>query len=281
MSDELAAPEVVMPASAEAPDPQVALSAYMSGPGNSKYARFVLAIMGSIPWIGSVIAASAALHAEQEQGKVNLLMYQWLEQHETTYRRLEQTVAKMVGRIEEIGEVAQARANEESYLGLVRRGFRVWDEASTDEKRDYVRRTLTNASGTRLCSDDVVRLFILWIEQYDELHFRTIRVIYRHPGSTRAEIWAALHGESVREDSAEADLFKLIIRDLSTGSVIRQQRETTYDGRFVAQGRPRVRRQASGVLASAFDDDKPYVLTDLGSQFVHYALDEPVPRLET
>lgn len=279
MSDELAAPEMATPAPTEAPDPQIALSAYMNGPGNAKYFRLVLAILGSIPWVGSVIAASAALHAEHEQGKANLLMYRWLEEHESAYRRLEQTVAKMVGRIEEIGEAAQERANEDSYLGLVRRGFRVWDEASTDEKRDYVRRTLTNAAGTKLCSDDVVRIFIQWIALYDELHFRTIRAIYRAPGSTRSEIWNELHGEAVREDSAEADLFKLIIRDLSTGSVIRQHRDTTHDGRFVAHARPRGRRPASAVLGSAFDDEKPYELTELGSQFVHYALNEPVPRL--
>jgi hypothetical protein len=33
------------------------------------------------------------------------------------------------------------------------------------------------------------------------------------------------------------------------------------------------------VLGSAFDDDKPYELTELGDQFVRYALDEAIPRL--
>jgi hypothetical protein len=260
-------------------DPQVALARYLSGPSYQKYARFIFAVLGSIPWVGSVIAASAALHAEREQGEVNLLMYRWVEEHQLAYRRLEQTVVKMIERIEQLGGPAQERLQDEHFLGLVRRAFRVWDEASTDEKREYVRRTVSNAAGTKLCSDDVVRLFLQWIAQYDEVHFRAIRVIYRAPGSTRADIWADLHGEDVRENSAEADLFKLIMRDLSTGSVIRQHRDTTADGQFLAQRPARRRQHRSPFLASTFDDDKPYELTELGSQFVHYALDEVIPRL--
>lgn len=34
-------------------------------------------------------------------------------------------------------------------------------------------------------------------------------------------------------------------------------------------------------MASAFDDDKPYELTELGSQFIHRVLNEVVPRLGT
>lgn len=94
-------------------------------------------------------------------------------------------------------------------LGLVKYGFRVWDEAGTRSTRDRVRQTLTNAAGTRICSDDVVRLFLLWLKTYDDLHMRVVRVIHKNPGATRAFMWEQIHGEEVREDSAEADLFKL------------------------------------------------------------------------
>ncbi len=30
---------------------------------------------------------------------------------------------------------------------------------------------------------------------------------------------------------------------------------------------------------SAFEDTKPYVLTELGKQFVHYTMNEVVPRI--
>jgi hypothetical protein len=262
-------------------DPHVELAAYFAKPGYEKFARFIFAAFSAIPWIGGVIAASAALHAEKEQGQVNLLMYRWLEQHQTTFKRLEETVASMVGRMQEIGEQVDERLQDDGYLGLVKHGFRVWDEASSNEKRDFVRRTLTNAAGTKLCSDDVVRLFLQWIEQYNELHFRVIRIVYRNPGITRAGTWQELHGGTVREDSAEADLFKLMIHDLSLGHVIRQERETTSDGQFLSRPRSTRRGTRSLVMKTAFDDETPYELTEVGNQFVHYAMDEVVPRLGT
>jgi hypothetical protein len=275
MTDELA-PIASAPIEDE---PQVALARYLSSPNYEKYGRFIFAILGAIPWVGSIFAASSAMHAEKEQGKVNLLMYRWVEEHEHAYRRLEDTVQKVIERIEQIGPSAQQRLDDEKFLGLVRRAFRVWDEATSEEKREYARRTVTHAAATKLCSDDLVRLFLQWIAQYDELHFRVIKVLYKQPGSTRADIWAQVHGEHVRENSAEADLFKLIISDLSLGRVLRQHRDTTHDGQFLAKTPPRSRQPRSAVLSSAFDDDKPYVLTDLGGQFVHYVLNEVVPRL--
>jgi hypothetical protein len=62
-----------------------------------------------------------------------------------------------------------------------------------------------------------------------------VKVVYENPRAPRAFIWEQIHGEEVKENSAEADLFKLIIRELTMGSVIRQHRETTADGRFLAK----------------------------------------------
>lgn len=102
-----------------------------------------------------------------------------------------------------------------------------------------------------------------------------IGAIYNTGGITRGAIWRKIGKGQVREDSADADLYKLLFRDLSTGSVIRQHRETDYYGNFVL--RPAVKRSAGGggspkTLTSAFDDEDQYVLTELGQQFVHYAM---------
>lgn len=35
------------------------------------------------------------------------------------------------------------------------------------------------------------------------------------------------------------------------------------------------------IMESAFEDSKPYVLTELGKQFVHYTLTEATTRLES
>jgi hypothetical protein len=94
----------------------------------------------------------------------------------------------------------------------------------------------------------------------------------------RAAIWRNIHGEFPREDSAEADLFKMLIRDLSMGGVIRQHRETTYDGKFIAR-KPARTGTATGTMKSAFDDQEPYELTEMGRQFVHYTMEELVPRI--
>jgi hypothetical protein len=242
--------------------------------------RCVFAAVGSIPWVGGLISASAALHAEREQGRVNELSRQWVEEHQQKIQHLNETLAQMISRLEQLGPQVEERLGDESYLGLVRYGFRVWDEAGTNSTRERVRQTLTNAAGTRICSDDVIRLFLLWLRNYDELHMRVVSVIHNNPGATRAFIWEQIHGEEVREDSAEADLFKLMIRDLSTGGVIRQHRDTTADGHFLSKRVP-TRKAKKLTLESAFEDSKPYELTKLGTQFVHYAMSELVPRIGT
>jgi hypothetical protein len=254
------------------------LGKLLDGTKYKKYGRFVFAALSSIPWIGGLIGASAAMHAELEQGQVNELMRRWLEEHRQKINLLGATLSSMTDRLEGLGAQVEARLQEESYLSLVRQGFHTWDEASTESKRDYVRRTLTNAASTRICSDDVVRIFLDWIDRYDEAHFRVIRALFRDRGATRADIWDDINGADVREDSAEADLFKLLIHDLSMGHVLRQIRATNDQGQFLAR-RPRRARVRKSTLESAFEDTKPYELTALGTQFVTYVLNETVPRI--
>jgi len=252
----------------------------LSGPNGKKYARFVMAALGSIPWVGGVISAAAALHAEKDQEKVNALQKMWLQEHEEKIQKLRLTLSQIFERFDAFGDEVRERIESEEYLTLIRRGFRSWDQADTEEKRQLVRKLLANAGVGQLCPDDLIRLFISWIDLYHEAHFLVIREIYRNPGASRGEIWDAIHGARPREDSAEADLFKLLIRDLSTGSVIRQDRETNTHGQFVRRTTRGPRPPARDTMKSAFDDEDPYVLTELGQQFVHYTMEEVVPRIE-
>jgi len=163
----------------------------------------------------------------------------------------------VVERFESLGSQIDERIQSEEYLALVRRAFRTWDRSDTQEKRRYVGNLVSNAAGTRLCSDDVVRLFIDWLDLYHEAHFAVIREIYANPGSSRFLIWDAIHGALPREDSAEADLFKLLVRDLSTGGVIRQARDTNQYGQFLRRnnsygtGMPAERPLASRIMPTA------------------------------
>jgi hypothetical protein len=139
---------------------------------------------------------------------------------------------------------------------------------------------ITNAAGTRICSDDILRLFLDWVDTYHEAHFAVIQQIYKNPGPTRYEIWVAVYGEPVpRDDSAQADLYKMLIRDLTLGGVIRQPRESDAQGRFRKKTTPPRRMPGSGTMESPFEDSKQHVLTELGKQFVHYTMNELVSRL--
>jgi hypothetical protein len=201
--------------------------------------KFVLAALGSIPWIGGFLSAAATFEVEGSTRRSSVLLTQWLEEHARKLGYLRETFETITSRFENLGAEIDERIQSEEYLNLVRRAFRVWDEASTEEKRRYVGNAVVNAAGTRICSDDVIRLFLEWLNLYHESHFAVIRQIYSNRGITRYEIWDAIYGELPREDSAEADLFRMLMRDLSTGGVIRQERETNQHGQFLRKPRPK------------------------------------------
>lgn len=253
----------------------------VSGSRRRRGSRFVLAALGGLPWVGGILGAAAAFDSDAQQGQVNDLQRQWLDEHRRKLAEVAETLGRIGQRVEELGDEAKARLESEGYLALVRKAFGAWDRSETQDKRDVLRRLLENAAGTTICSDDVVRLFIDWIERYHEAHFMIVREVYGSPRCSRAEIWLAIHGESVREDSAEADLFSLLVRDLSTGGVVRQYRETTTDGRFVQKKAPRTTRRtgAPKMMKSRFDGKEQCVLTELGKQFVHYVFTDSVRRI--
>jgi hypothetical protein len=60
---------------------------------NRKYVRFLIAALGSIPWIGGFIAASASLTAEREQQGINDLQQAWLEEHKEKIAELRDVTA--------------------------------------------------------------------------------------------------------------------------------------------------------------------------------------------
>lgn len=242
--------------------------------------KFALAALGSIPWVGGFISAAVNLKTEEGSLKTDTLQTRWLEEHQRKMEDLGDTLNDISERFDALGESIEDRIRSNEYLDVVRKAFRTWDKSDTEEKRKYVSNLVSNAVGTQLCSDDVVRLFIDWLDLYHEAHFAVIRCIYQSPGVTRANIWEDIHGDFPREDSAEADLYRYLIRDLSMGGVIRQARETTADGQFLKK-RATVRRKPtpSTTMESAFEDTKQYVLTELGKQFVHYTMNEVVERV--
>jgi hypothetical protein len=242
--------------------------------------KFFVAALGAIPWVGGFFAAAAEIRAEEAEAKKDDLRTQWLEEHHRKLGQLAKTLGDVEKRFDCFGPEVEERIQSPEYLSLVRQGFRVWDSAETEQKRTFVTNLVANSAGTRICKDDVVRLFISWLDAFHEAHFAVIAEIHANPGSTRYDIWSAIYGDLPREDSAEADLYRMLIRDLSTGGVIRQARDTTEAGEFVRRRAPNRRGPVSGTLESSFEDSKPYVLTELGKKFVHYTLLSEIRRLE-
>ena len=247
----------------------------------NKAARAGLSIAsGAIPFLGGILSAGAAYWSEAEQEHVNNILRQWIQMLEDELREKGKTIAEVIARLDMGDKDTSERIESPEYQSILKKAFRNWSSVDSESKREKIRNILTNAAATRLTSDDVVRLFIDWIALYSDFHFEVIGQIYKQSGPTRRQIWDNLGKPSVREDSAEADLYKLLIRDLSMGGVIRQHRETDYAGNFVKK-QPRSVPKGSGsrTMASAFDDSEGYELTDLGSQFVHYAMTEITARI--
>jgi len=236
---------------------------------------------GAIPFAGGVLSAVAGAWSEGEQEKVNRFFKHWIQMLQDELKEKEQTIIEIMARLDLQDEAISERVESKEYQSLVRKTFREWSGAESEEKRQYIRNILSNAAATQITSDDVVRLFIDWINQYSEMHFQVIGAIYNSDGITRGQIWSKIGKGPVREDSADADLYKLLFRDLSTGGIIRQHREVDRFGNFIpkpAQRRPK----GSGPkpLVSAFDNEEGYELTSLGRQFVHYAMTDLPLRIE-
>lgn len=242
----------------------------------------IQAIGGLIPFASGLFAAAAGAWSEEEQKQVNEFLLGLLQMVKDEVQEKHGTMLEIAARLDMHDEDIKQRIQSKEYQKLLKKAFRNWSGAESDKKREYVRNILSNAAAARVTTDEVVSLFLDWLHTYSEFHFAVIGDIYQHPGTTRKDIWSRV-GQPGRpkEVSAEADLFKLLIYDLSVGHVIRQHRETDYQGNFIPKERSKpIRGSGPKSITSAFDDEKQYELTSLGQQFVHYAMTDLPPKIE-
>lgn len=248
----------------------------------SKHSRSALnAASGLIPFAGGLLSAISGAWSEKEQEHVNQFFRHWVQGIEDELKEKETTLLEIMSRLDLQDEKISERVQSREYQSLVRKTFRDWAATESEKKREYVRNILSNAASSTIASDDVVRLFMEWIDTYSEMHFQVIGATYNANGISRGEIWRRIGREPAREDSADADVYKLLIRDLSTGGIIRQHREVDYHGNFVAKPKKKTTKGgASRTMKSAFDEEELYVLTELGQQFIHYAMTDLPIRIE-
>ncbi|MBL7105842.1 MAG: hypothetical protein ISS18_16075 [Bacteroidales bacterium] len=237
---------------------------------------------GAIPFAGGLLSAVAGAWSEKEQEEVNKFFEYWIKMIQDEIKEKEVTMIEILARLDMHDKKIKERVKSKEYQSLVKKTFREWSGAESDEKRKLIRNILANAAATDLSSDDVIKLFIDWINDYSDLHFQVIGAIYNSNGITRGAIWTKIGKSNVREDSADADLYKLLFRDLSTGGIVRQHRETDYFGNFIPKTPAQRRPKGSGTkpMTSAFDTTESYELTELGKQFVHYAMTDLPLKIE-
>lgn len=239
------------------------------------------AIGGAVPFAGGVLSAIVGAWSEGEQEKVNRFFEHWVRMLEDELKEKEETIIEIMARLDLQDEVISKRVESKEYQSLVKKTFREWSGAESEEKRVYIRNILANSAASQVSSDDVIRMYIDWINQYSEMHFQVIGAIYNSDGITRGAIWRKIGKGSVRENSADADLYKLLFRDLSTGGIIRQHREVDYYGNFIQKQTNRSPKgSGSKPSVSAFDEKEGYDLTELGKQFVHYAMSDLPLKIE-
>lgn len=245
-----------------------------------KYCKVVANAMSSISWVGMMISTKSALEGDKEQNSSNELYEEWLKVHKVKIEDLMISLDEVAGRLESIPEAYESRIESEEYLTLVRRAFRSWDNAETKEKRQYIVNLISNSASTNICPDDLIRLYNDWLDSYHEIHFKIIRAVYQNPGITRLGIWQTVSDTIPQDNSSEADLFRKLIRDLNMGGVIRNHREVTYNGQFKKQVTRGKSKSSSGTMESAFENTKQLELSEMGSEFVHYTMNEVVKRIE-
>lgn len=254
------------------------------GQRRGKWVRGALsAAGGAIPFAGGLLSAAVGVWSEAEQEAAMEALRSWVKMLQDELKEKQRTILEIMARLDMHNEEIAKRVKSSEYQSLLKQSFRNWAGTESRKKQEYIRNILTNAASTSIVSDEVVRLFVSWLQEYSELHFAVIAELYKQPGATRGQIWAALGKRGVREDSAEADLFRLLVRDLSTGGIIRQHRETDYEGNFLAKRNHAPRgasRNAPRAMRSAFDDGEQYELTALGTQFVHYAMNEVTIKIQ-
>ena len=143
---------------------------------------------GAIPFAGGLFSAIAGAWSEYEQEKANRFFEYWIKMLEDEIKEKERTILEIMARLDLADEEITKRVESREYQSLVKKTFREWSGAESNEKRKYIRNILANAASCQVSSDDVLLMYIDWINQYSEMHFQVIGAIYNSSGITCGEI---------------------------------------------------------------------------------------------
>src|ERR1041385_2012916 len=127
--------------------------------GSPKYVRAGLQVIGgAIPFAGGIFSAAAGAWSEHEQERVNRFFKQWLKMLEDEIKEKEKTILEIMARLDMHDPKIADRIESKEYQSILKKTFREWSGAESEEKRVYIRNILANAAASTMTSDEVVRL---------------------------------------------------------------------------------------------------------------------------
>ena len=106
--------------------------------------RFALNVIGGlVPFAGGAISGVSSVWSEQEQQKINALIQAWLKLQEDEIKEIGQTMFEILARLDLNDENVAKRMESPEYLSLIKKAFRDWSAAESEEKRKLIRNLLT------------------------------------------------------------------------------------------------------------------------------------------
>src|ERR1700722_2029002 len=100
-----------------------------------RIARFALACLGAIPVAGGVFSGAGGAWSEAEQAHFNKVFASWLKLQEDEVREIGITIAEILSRLDLNDEEVSKRIESPEYLKLIKKSFRDWSAAESEEKR--------------------------------------------------------------------------------------------------------------------------------------------------
>lgn len=92
-------------------------------------------ISGAIPFAGGIFSAIAGAWSEQEQEKINRFFQHWLKMLQDEFREKEETIVEIMARLDLHDEKISERIESKEYQSLLKKTFRDWAGAESEEKR--------------------------------------------------------------------------------------------------------------------------------------------------
>jgi hypothetical protein len=124
--------------------------AFESGNG-SKVARYALSVLGGlIPFAGGVIGGAAGAWSDHESDQFKKMLRMWLQMQQDEVEEIGRTLFEVMDRLNQNDERIRERIESKEYLSLVKKCFRDWSAAESEEKRILIRNLLANSASCKL-----------------------------------------------------------------------------------------------------------------------------------